>query len=100
MAVLVIETKEDSIEKLAAVSGKETKYFLFAEEFNSVVSAINSLIAGRIFIVGNIQVFKAPSNTTNGTLEAGDYCQGFVAGQFINANYITGDITLLASFDI
>jgi len=100
MALLVIETKEDSLEKLLAITGKETKYFLYAEEFNDIVLAINSLLGGKVFKVDGLQVFKAPSNTSNGTLESGDYCQGFVAGQFINANYLGGDITLLASFDI
>jgi hypothetical protein len=41
MSILNIETKENSPEKLAAVAGKDTKFFLMAEEFNDVVEAIN-----------------------------------------------------------
>ncbi|WP_035635892.1 hypothetical protein, partial [Flavobacterium gilvum] len=41
MGTLIIETKEDSPEKLAAIVGKDTKYFLMAGEFNDVVAAIN-----------------------------------------------------------
>lgn len=41
--ILNIETKENSPEKLAAVAGKDTKFFLMAEEFNDVVGAVNAL---------------------------------------------------------
>jgi len=54
----------------------------------------------KIYPIGELQIFKVPGNTNNEILEAGDYCIGFVEGQFINANYISGDRTLLASFDI
>lgn len=37
-----IELKEDSPEKLAAVEGKETKYYLFAEEFNALVEGVKN----------------------------------------------------------
>jgi hypothetical protein len=43
MSMLNIEHKENSPEKLAAIVGKDTKYFLMAEEFNDVVGAINNL---------------------------------------------------------
>lgn len=42
MPVLLIETKEDSPEKLAAIAGKDTKYFLMSGEFNDVVAAVNN----------------------------------------------------------
>lgn len=42
---LEIETKEDSAEKLAAIQGKPTKYYLFANEFNMIVNKINYLFS-------------------------------------------------------
>lgn len=54
----------------------------------------------RITPVGVLQIFKVPGNDNNGILETGDYCIGFVEGQFINANYLGGDISLLTSYDI
>lgn len=43
--VFDIEQKQDSAEKLAAVAGKETKYILFAGEFNDVArKAVESAI--------------------------------------------------------
>lgn len=39
---LFIEHKEDSPEKIAAVAGKPTKHFLFANEINAVVDKINN----------------------------------------------------------
>ncbi|MBA4133336.1 MAG: hypothetical protein C0525_01295 [Flavobacterium sp.] len=38
-----IENKENSAAKMAAVAGQPTKYYLFAQELNTMVSAINSL---------------------------------------------------------
>jgi hypothetical protein len=54
----------------------------------------------RIFVYNNLLVFKIPENTTDRTLEINDYCQGFVEGQFINANYLGGNTELLTSFNI
>ena len=54
----------------------------------------------KIYANGELQIFKVAGNGNNSTIEAGDYCIGFVAGQFISANYIGGNVTLLASFDI
>jgi len=39
----VMEVKEDSAAKLAEASGKPTKYYLFAEEFNSIKTYLNLL---------------------------------------------------------
>ena len=41
--MLNIEIKEDSAEKLAAVQGKPTKNYLFAQELNEIVAAVNAL---------------------------------------------------------
>lgn len=43
--MLNIEQKEDSAEKLAAIAGKPTKNFLFAEEVNQIVTEVNNLEA-------------------------------------------------------
>ena len=43
--MLDIEQKEDSAEKLAAIAGKPTKNFLFAEEVNQIVQEVNNLEA-------------------------------------------------------
>lgn len=43
--MLNIEHKEDSAEKLAAIAGKPTKNFLFAEEVNQIVQEVNNLEA-------------------------------------------------------
>jgi len=47
-----IELKEDSPEKLAAVAGKPTKYFLFALEFMALIEYINGLDLQKITEVG------------------------------------------------
>lgn len=54
----------------------------------------------KIYAQGELQIFKLPGNLDAANLEVGDYCIGFVEGQFINANYLGGNIALLASFDI
>jgi hypothetical protein len=41
--MLNIETKVDSAEKLAAVAGKPTENFLFAEELNKIVAKVNEI---------------------------------------------------------
>lgn len=61
---------------------------------------VNAMALAKIYAIGELQIFKAPESTNNEILETGDYCIGFVEGQFINANYIGGDKTLLASFEI
>lgn len=65
------------------------------------VNAHAALFANaKIYPVGELQIFKVPGNTNNLIIEPGDYCIGFVEGQFINATYLGGDRTLLSSFDI
>ena len=54
----------------------------------------------KIYPVGKLQIFKLLGNLNDEILESGDWCIGFVEGQFINANYLAGDRNLLASFDI
>ena len=55
----------------------------------------------KIVPVNKLLIFKVDPNSPNpDDLEIGDFVQGFVEGQFIQSNYIGGDITLLASFGI
>ncbi|WP_264548038.1 hypothetical protein [Flavobacterium sp. N2820] len=49
---LGIETKVDSPDKLAAVSGKPTENYLFAEEFNQIVQKSDELEASKADLVG------------------------------------------------
>lgn len=53
-----------------------------------------------IIPVNDMLVFKVALNIDNTKKEVGDFCMGIVEGQFINANYIGGDETLLASYGL
>lgn len=54
----------------------------------------------KIYRYGELQVFKIAGNNDDTTQEVGDWCIGFVQDQFINAPYLGGDKTLLASYNI
>ena len=57
----------------------------------------------KIYENGDLQVFRKPGtppNPTNKEPNIGDWCVGFVEGQFINAEYLGPDKTLLTSFNI
>ena len=57
----------------------------------------------KIYENGQLQVFRKPGtppDPTNPEPNPGDYCIGFVEGQFINAEYLGPDKTLLTSFNI
>ena len=56
--------------------------------------------SGRVFIYKTLVVYKIATNLLAGKLEVGDYCQGFVAGEFINANYLGGNDEQVESYDI
>ena len=68
------------------------------------VEGINELLAQvsstTIYKSGQLCVFKNPGNANPSILEAGDMVTGIVEGMFINASYLGGDTTLLASFEI
>ena len=81
--------KEDSAERLAAVAGIDPKYLQSAEEFNCIVDNLKEIHNTlRITPAGQLLVFKIDGNEDNAALEVGDFCMGFIEGQFINANYI------------
>lgn len=65
-----------------------------------VANLIEESMQEKIVKIGEMLVFKKLPNTNNLIIEPGDYCIGFVEGQFISANYLGGDKTLLSSFDI
>ena len=57
----------------------------------------------KIYENGQLQVFRKPGtppDPTNKEPNIGDWCIGFVEGQFINAEYSGPDKTLLTSFNI
>jgi hypothetical protein len=54
----------------------------------------------KIYPFGELQIFKIKGNINLEILEAGDWCIGFVEGQFINATYLGDDVNFLSSFDI
>lgn len=58
------------------------------------------LAVAKIVKPDELLIFKVSGNLNNALLEIGDYCIGFVEGQFINANYTGGDRSLLTSFGI
>lgn len=99
---LEIELKEDSPEKLIAVNGKPTKYYLFAEEFNSIVDYINSLEqALQVVPFGKGTIYKAQGNLLP-TLEVQDVFVGFLAdgSTFIPFGaYLGGDATLITNYN-
>lgn len=105
MGEFLIEIKEDSAEKLAAMAGKETKFFLMAGEFNNIVKAVNS---AKVIEIGQMLVYKKLLKTDPNYLigqQVGDYCEGFVYDENgnlekINADYLGGDATLKSSYDI
>lgn len=49
---------------------------------------------------GTMLVFKIETNLNELEQEVGDFCQGFVEGQFISADYLGGNKSLLTSYDI
>lgn len=65
-----IENKENSAVKMAAVEGQPTKYYLFAQELNTIVSAINSLRHLISLNEGNIQILLSTAPKIElGTIE-------------------------------
>lgn len=80
---------------------RETIQFKLFYDFGGKVTYLYvGIISTKIYPVGHLQIFKVPGNTNNEILEPGDYCIGFVEGQFINADYLGGDKNLLASYNI
>lgn len=101
------EDKVNNPELLAFLEQYGETEYLTAVEINLVRDAINFLneqkvtnTRAKIYGAGELQIFKLPTNLNNEALEVGDYCIGFVEGEFINANYLGGNKALLASFDI
>ncbi len=107
-----IETKVDTLEKLAFALGKPTNEFLFASEVNAIVDAVkkNKIIELGEFIVyrrnippviikGSDPVFPQPIvNSQN--IQIGDFVKGIVENIYIEALYIGGDLTQQTSFNI
>lgn len=57
----------------------------------------------KIYENGDLQIFRKPGtppDPTNKEPNSGDWCIGFVEGEFINAEYLGPDKALLTSFNI
>lgn len=57
----------------------------------------------KIYENGELQIFRKPGtppDPDNKLPNVGDWCIGFVEGQFINATYLGGNPLLLTSYDI
>ena len=67
------------------------------------VPEVNGGYVKQIYENGQLQIFRKPGtppDPTNKEPNPGDYCIGFVENQFINAEYLGPDKTLLTSFNI
>lgn len=60
----------------------------------------NLLTTNRIIPNGNFQIFKAPGNYDNTSLEINDYVKGIVEGYIIEGLYKTGAGDQLTDFEI
>jgi len=69
-------------------------------QFVDGTGGLQNISANKIYKIGELCTFKNPANTNQSILEAGDMVTGIVEGMFINASYLGGDTTQLASFDI
>ena len=101
------EDKVNNPELLAFLSQYGSAEYLAAAEINQMRDAVNELfykvLQAKIYENGQLQVFRKPGtppDPTNKEPNSGDWCIGFVEGQFINAEYSGPDKTLLTSFNI
>lgn len=74
-----------------------------AEAFTNHLTAENAhpelLAKAKVFAAGELLIFKTADNT-EATLQANDFCVGIVEGQFIQADYLGGNPSLLSSFNL
>ncbi|MFK7030986.1 hypothetical protein [Flavobacterium oreochromis] len=72
------------------------------EGIDPILQTINTLNERNHLIIKTreLQIFKVAPNSNNNILEIGDFVQGIVEGQFINATYNGGDSTKLTSYGI
>jgi hypothetical protein len=83
---------------LGILSGDNLQVIL--AKINIVVGSLVTNVRAKTYAYGELAIFKTAGNSNLAVLEVGDYVQGFVEGQFINANYLGGNKALLASYDI
>lgn len=101
------ENKVNNPELLAFLEQYGSAEYLTAEEINQMRDAVNELFykvtQSKIYENNDLQIFRKPGtppDPTNKEPNSGDWCVGFVEGQFINAEYLGPDKTLLTSFNI
>jgi hypothetical protein len=102
--------KVNSPELLAFLSQYGEENYLTAEEINLIRDAINEfhrdlklVKVSKIYESGELQIFRKWGTTPdpdNLDPNVGDWCVGFVEGQFINAEYIVGNKLLLTSYNL
>ena len=104
---LIWEDKENNAELLAFLQQYGSKEYLSAEEINQLRDGLNELFnkttAAKIYENGELQIFRKPGTTPDpANLEPniGDYCIGFVEGQFISADYLGPNKKSLTSYNI
>jgi hypothetical protein len=104
---LLWEDKVNNPELLAFLEQYGTKEYLAAIEINQLRDGLNELFLkisqAKIYENGEMQIFRKPGTAPdpeNKLPNLGDWCIGFMEGQFINATYLGGNPLLLTSYDI
>ena len=101
------ENKVNNPELLAFLEQYGSAEYLTAEEINQIRDAVNELfykvLQAKIYENDDLQIFRKPGtppDPTNKEPNSGDWCIGFVEGQFINAEYLGPDKKFLTSYNI
>ena len=101
------EDKVNNPELLAFLEQYGSAEYLTAEEINQLRDAVNELfykvLQAKIYENNDLQIFRKPGtppDPTNKEPNIGDWCVGFVEGQFINAEYLGPDKKFLTSYNI
>ena len=91
-----IEIKEDSAVKIASIQGEPTKYYLFADEFNTLVKAAKNPIT-RVGKWNRTVISDPPPDEP----EIGEFIKGFFAvGHYIEGFVIDTDLSVIGNIDI
>ena len=101
------ENKVNNPELLAFLEQYGSAEYLTAEEINQMRDAVNELFykvtQSKIYENNDLQIFRKPGtppDPENKEPNFGDWCVGFVEGQFINAEYLGPDKKFLTSYNI
>lgn len=92
-----------AIEDIDNILDEKADAEALTNHLNDLHAHADLLTVSKIYQLGELQVFKVrnPEDVEyTEQQQAGDYCIGFVQGQFINANFLGGDKSLLSSYNI